>query len=55
MTSILDAIYKQKKIELIEEKKRYSYKSLEKLLDKSKKRNFKKLLINSQSKKIIIL
>ena len=51
MTSILDAIYKQKKIELIEEKKRYSYKSLEKLLDKSKKRNFKKLLINSQSKK----
>ena len=51
MTNILDAIYKQKKIELIEEKKRYSYKSLEKLLDKSKKRNFKKLLINSQSKK----
>ena len=51
MTNILDAIYKQKRIELIEEKKRYSYKSLEKLLDKNKKRNFKKLLINSQLEK----
>ena len=48
MTNILNTICARKKIELVEEKKRCSYKSLEKLLDKNKKRNFKELLINSQ-------
>ena len=51
MTSILDKICAQKKIELDKEKKRCSYQSLEKLLDKKKKRNFKELLRNSQSEK----
>ena len=51
MTSILDKICDQKKIDLIKEKKRCSFQSLEKLLINKKKRNFKELLINSQLKK----
>ena len=49
MTNILNTIYKQKNIELIEEKKRCSYESLKKLLNNNKKRNFKELLINAQT------
>jgi len=49
MTNILNEICRQKEISLIEEKKRYSYKTLEKLIDNKKNRSFKKLLINSQS------
>ena len=48
MTNILNKICKQKNVTLIEEKKRCSYQSLEKILDKKKKRNFKNLLIKSQ-------
>ena len=48
MTNILNLICNQKNIELVEEKRRCSYQSLEKLLDKKKKRNFKELLMNSQ-------
>ena len=51
MTNILDKICNKKYIELVEEKKRCSYQSLEKLIDKRKKRNFKKLLINAQIEK----
>ena len=51
MTNILNKIFEQKKIELDNDKKKCSYKSLEKLLDKKKRRNFKELLIQSQSKK----
>ena len=51
MTNILNTICARKKIELVEEKKRCSYKSLEKLLDNKKNRNFKELLINSQKNK----
>ncbi len=50
MNNILNEICIQKNIELIEEKKRCSYETLRKLLNKDKKRNFKELLINSQSK-----
>ena len=50
MKNILSKICAQKNIELIEEKKRCSYKTLIKLLNKNKKRNFKQLLIDAQLK-----
>jgi len=50
MKNILSKICAQKNIELIEEKKRCSYKTLIKLLNKNKKRNFKELLIDAKLK-----
>jgi len=51
MNNILEQICDKKKIELSEDKKKCSYQSLEKLLDKKKKRNFRELLVNSQNTK----
>ena len=48
MKNILSKICAQKNIELIEEKKRCSYKTLKKLLNKNKKRNFKEVLMDAQ-------
>ncbi len=51
MNNILKQICKKKEIELVEEKQRCSYKTLEKLLNSKENRGFKKLLINSQIEK----
>ena len=48
MENILNKICVQKNIELIEEKKRCSYETLKKLLNKNKKRNFKEILMDAQ-------
>tara|TARA_B100001245_G_C22823541_1_gene396242 strand:- start:266 stop:1051 length:786 start_codon:yes stop_codon:yes gene_type:complete len=48
MENILNKICAQKNIELIEEKKRCSYETLKKLLNKNKKRNFKEVLMDAQ-------
>ena len=53
MNNILTEICKKKKTELEFRKKRCSYSSLEKLIQEKKNRNFKKLLINSQTDKKI--
>ena len=55
MNNILEKICLQKKIDLVKDKKKCSYKTLEKLFKKKQKRNFKELLVNAQLKKIIIL
>ena len=47
MKSLLDQICDKKKIELENDKKKCSYQTLEKLLDKKNKRKFQQLLINS--------
>ena len=51
MNNLLTQICEKKKIELKLSKKRCSFSSLEKLIQEKKNRNFKQLLINSQSKK----
>jgi len=51
MNNILAQICEKKKIELELSKKRCSFSSLEKLIQEKKNRNFKKLLINSQTDK----
>ena len=51
MKNILVQICEKKKIELELSKKRCSFSSLEKLIQEKKNRNFKKLLINSQTDK----
>jgi len=48
MNNILNKICEQKKIDLIEEKRKCSYQTLEKLLKINIKRDFKKILIKSQ-------